>query len=1193
MLSSVLLSLGLLVGTSQPVPPSEAVPTGDSAILLTPQFRRYGTANGLPSSSVYVAVQDREGAMWFGTKGGIARFDGLVFKVFRHVAGAPGSLVNNGISTLLVDKQDAIWAGGLEAGLNRYDRQRDQFDHWGHNAADPHSLVSDKVWAIAQTGDGTLWVGTARGLERMKPDRSGFEHIVNPALGDQPEAFGMIAALYVDTRDRLWIGSNLGVFRRDPDGSFHTIRRLDSDRPIDAWRIEGDGDEIRVSAARGLFFIGPDDVARPYAQDKIANVNVLSSVRDLGGRLWVGTQRGLFLQSGGSGRPITAIPDQPLLPGNLPGTWVFNILMDREGGMWIMLFDGGVAYLAPGWSRISRFSHIPEDPSSLRDSEATSVARSRDGKVWVGSRNSVVDKLDPVTGTAEHVIGGKRGDVISLTEDDAGNLWVVMQGAIYRYADGKLDEVKADPQIMQHPLEVEVGPDGKLYARTFGEGLYRIDQDTLEVTPVPIRPADEKARWGSQLTLRNGSFWYASDGGLLRLNRTHEYFEPVPGVIGDRGVDAFDFTDDGMWLARSDGLELYRYDGDGLKLERKIDAAKGWPSISAFDLAVDAQKRVWIFGRDGLWRFDPSDGQFRRVGPQDGLINDEFSRGFARMSNGYIYAPTLGGVVGFNPNLPDVSPYEPPLAITGLHILRRGQPVELPLRGDTIHVGWEDRGLTVTARVFSYVDVASNRYRFRLADFDNNWVDTGNVGVREFAGLSAGDYTLEVMGSGTDRQWSYLRHPLKIHVDAPPWVRWWAWCAYSLFAALLVWLVLLTWQRRLSNRHRIQMAEQRRRLAEQASAAKSQFLATLSHEIRTPMTGVIGMSELLMSTSLSSTQREYTEAMQRSGSLLLKLVNDALDLARIEAGRLELEPAPFDPQRLIDDVASLGRNQARKKGLGFEVFCASDLPPLLLGDAMRIKQVLLNLVNNALKFTEHGEVALRADRIDEGVMFSVIDTGPGISEAGQARLFQRFEQEDGPQRNSGSGLGLAICRELVSLMGGNIELESRLGQGSTFRVRLPLREAEALVPSVLPKPTQPTAVQQQSLRVLLIEDDIIAAAVIRGLLEQQGHQVRHAGNGLAALAELAQGGCDVVLLDLDLPGVDGFQVARLIRQREVPGTHLPIIVVTARSGSGEEQHARDFGMDGFLRKPLTGEQLVEALRVVRVSPEPVVVENKE
>jgi CheY-like chemotaxis protein len=218
---------------------------------------------------------------------------------------------------------------------------------------------------------------------------------------------------------------------------------------------------------------------------------------------------------------------------------------------------------------------------------------------------------------------------------------------------------------------------------------------------------------------------------------------------------------------------------------------------------------------------------------------------------------------------------------------------------------------------------------------------------------------------------------------------------------------------------------------------------------------------------------------------------------------------------------------------------------------------------------------LQAQRTADGLQFGIVDTGPGIPEASQARLFQRFEQEDGPQRRAGSGLGLAICRELVEMMGGSIELESRLAHGSTFRVRLPLAEPAPSAPA-------PAWVVDRPCRLLLVEDDTIVAAVIRGLLEREGHEVTHVVNGLAALAELAHASFDAVLLDLDLPGVDGFQIARLIRQREHAGQHLPIVAVTARSGSDDEARARAAGMDDFLRKPVSGEQLAGTLaRVVR------------
>jgi CheY-like chemotaxis protein len=397
----------------------------------------------------------------------------------------------------------------------------------------------------------------------------------------------------------------------------------------------------------------------------------------------------------------------------------------------------------------------------------------------------------------------------------------------------------------------------------------------------------------------------------------------------------------------------------------------------------------------------------------------------------------------------------------------------------------------------------------------------------------------------------------------------------------MAWLLMLAWRRRLAHRYRMEIAEQRRHIAEQASAAKSQFLATLSHEIRTPMTGVIGMAELLLSTSLSATQREYAEAMQRSGAMLLKLLNDALDMARIEAGKLHLELAPFDPRALVFDVLRLQQSAAQLKGLSIAVDIGDDMPQALLGDALRIKQVLFNLANNALKFTAHGSVTVHMTWRDDELRFEVIDTGPGIPESSRERLFRRFEQEDGPHRQAGSGLGLAICRELVSLMGGMLTLESEIGRGSTFIVQLPLVIADEIMPHAAVVPAQPV---DHALDVLLVEDNETVAATICGMLEQQGHRVRCARNALSALTELTQGHCDVILLDLDLPGIDGYQVANLIRQGEVTKQHMPIIAVTARTGSDDELRSREAGMDGFLRKPLTGAQLSAALNEVFAKP---------
>lgn len=1188
-MSVLMFGLAFLLGASVPggststaIPSptpvaSASIHAADAAPLPTPQFRHYSMDEGLPSTSVYAVAQDHEGAVWFGTKSGIARFDGVHFQVFRHIENDPDSLFNNNISALLVDQKGMVWASGLDGGLSRYDPRTGKFAHWGHDPNNPGSLASDRAWVVAQTPDGDIWVGTSDGVDHMLPDGRSFEHIVNPLLGLYPQDMGAVDTLYVDPKGRLWIGSERGVFRRDSDGHFTRIKPVDPGQSMDAWRIDGQGDEVRLSTEQGLLIVGADDQARLFGAPEIPHeTNVMTSTRDASGHLWIGTQRGMYVQLRPNGA-VTQVMDQPLLFGNLPGSWIWQTFVDREGGIWVAMLDGGVAYLAPRWNNFSRFTHIPDEPASLRDSQATTMARGRDGRhVWVGERDGRIDRLDPVTGGVEHILTGLRGSVVGMTEDDHQRLWITVQGGLYRYdyVHNRLDQV--DPQLtrLNRPREVEPGPDGKMYARTFGYGIFRIDPDTLAISDVAMDKPNEKVMWGSEMMLYKGTFWYASDGGLMRYEPARDRFVMVPGIPTGQ-INAFDFDRTGLWIATEDGLTHFHPQGNGMVQDRVVDASKGWPSLEAVDLDVDCLGRVWIFSVDGLWRFNPEHDSFHQLGLQNGLANGEFSRGYALLPNGYLYAATMGGVVGFDPDKVDPKPVEPVLSITQVTVLRKGVVQSLPLTQTPIRVGWRDSQLHVQARLFSYIDPSANRYRFRLNGFDNDWVDRDNHGEREFTGLGSGDYTLEIMARGAEGGWVHLSAPISIHVQSPPWLRWWAWLLYAGLIAVLVFLFLHAWRRRLAHRHRIQLAEQRHQIAEQASAAKSQFLATLSHEIRTPMTGVIGMAELLLSTPLSETQREYAESMQRASNVLLKLLNDALDMARIEAGKLVLELAPFDVRPLVQDVERLQKGAARAKGLTFGVQMDDNVPAALIGDALRIRQVLFNLVNNAVKFTECGSVAIHASWVHEELCLDVSDTGPGISETSRVRMFRRFEQDDGPQRSVGSGLGLAICNELVGLMGGSLGLESAPGQGSTFRVRLPLQVVQEVKHAAAASVVEQW--EERVLDVLLVESDATATNVIRAMLEHQGHRVRCAKHGLSALAELSQESCDVVLLDLDLPGIDGFQLTQLIRQGEHGGDHLPIIAMSTRTRAEEVARGHQVGIDGFLRKPLTGVQLSSAL----------------
>src|SRR5690606_11695044 len=311
-----------------------------------------------------------------------------------------------------------------------------------------------------------------------------------------------------------------------------------------------------------------------------------------------------------------------------------------------------------------------------------------------------------------------------------------------------------------------------------------------------------------------------------------------------------------------------------------------------------------------------------------------------------------------------------------------------------------------------------------------------------------------------------------------------------------------------------------------------------------------------------------------AGDHLMRLVNDALDLARIEAGKLELDPQPFDLRLVVADVGDLMGPLARQRGLGYRVEVDADVPEGLLGDPVRIRQVLLNLLGNAIKFTERGEVSLAVRPLSpEGVRVEGADTGPGLNEEQKSRLFRRFEQADGARtaaRYGGSGLGLAICQELAAEMGGRILVESAPGRGARFLVELPLPAAR--LPARVHAPV--AGAQGEGARVLLVEDDPTVAEVVAGLLAAQGYVPTRVGHGLAALAELQRREFDLALLDLDLPGIDGLALARQLRAQ---GWKRPIVALTARADSVAEPLARQAGFDAFLRKPISGEDLAATL----------------
>ncbi|WP_251475891.1 hybrid sensor histidine kinase/response regulator [Stenotrophomonas lactitubi] len=1160
----MLLLCCLAPAAAQPVPPSP---------------RQVTVFDGLPSNTVNRMAEDRYGYLWIATNDGLARYDGRNYRIWRSEDG----LRDNRIWSVLVDARNELWIGTENAGLVRMSADRRQLRFYDRSSQP--LMGSNTVWSLAATPDGSIWFGTHEGGLYRLDSNDRLQRFLPEANNPRSVPAASVPYLATLADGSLWVGTKHGVAR----WTGTDFERIGSDLVpsllINGLTAEPDG-SLWISTLAGASVRRPDGRFESVPWTLPAGDQVLGMMlRDEQGGHWLDTRSGLG--RGIDGRYQTVPLYSAIARGLVRPNWT-GAYEDREGGIWLASTNAGLWHLLPRWWQFSVFSRLEDDPSSLRNSYVLGTSPSSNGGVWTVGSHGALDRFNPRTGVIEQhrtFVNGMHW-LTSVREDRQGRVWVGSTDALMRY-DPRRGELRrwgrdagADA-TMEGNIEAMMTCDGDSLWLMLSAGLQQRDLDGH------VRRQLENGQDGLQAGQLNldvecgpqDRIWLASSRGLLQWQPDAQRFQPVPGAPAT-AVYALHVGKDGqVWLSEDGRLSRYLWSQGRLERQAVVGAEQGYPAISATGLVVDAQGVAWATSARGLVRVSADGESVRLYGVHDGLPSQEFrEHTLIASAAGRMVAGTPAGVVVFDPEQVRPSTRRAPLVIERVEVRRNEQLLDLT-HDTPLQIADGDRDLRIVARLLSFADSASNTYRYRLAGYDPDWVEVGPAGERLFSRLPPGAYRLEVQARSADHVWSRVQ-TLEFHVQ-PPWWR----SLSGLLVLASIALLLTSWfawlyRRRLQRQHAYQLALHKQDLAEHASAAKTRFLANLGHEIRTPMTGVLGMSELLLASPLDPQQRGYTQSIRHAGEHLLHLVNDALDLARIESGRLELQSNAFGLNRLLQDLAALMGPLAAQKGLRF--ILDNQLPAGLqaTGDAMRVRQILLNLLSNAVKFTSRGSITLHA-RCEEGprgLHFEVRDTGPGISQEQQQRLFRRFEQADGARtaaQYGGSGLGLAICRELALAMQGRIRVESQLGSGTCFGVSLPLPlQQVAAGEGGADSDAAAAVVNMPPLRVLLVEDDATVADVVCGLLTSRGHEVVHAAHALAALREISADDFDVGLLDLDLPGLSGFELAQHLRNQ---GYTLPLLAVTARTDPDLQQQVEAAGIGGFLRKPVTGELLVEAI----------------
>ncbi|WP_119719104.1 hybrid sensor histidine kinase/response regulator [Cognatilysobacter tabacisoli] len=1165
---------------------------GHAGVPETPRLRQLTVADGLPSNRINGIAEDRSGYLWIATSDGLARYDGARYRIWRSEDGLGDSFV----WSVHVDARDRVWVATASAGLVMLDASRTPALRFDRRRTP--LLQSNDIWAVTSTPDGAVWAGTAGGgLYRVRADPGTPARITRflPRAGDRrslPDA--RVSHLVTGPDGTLWVGTKGGVARWTGTG-FERLPPTALPSPtVNALTADADG-ALWISTARGASVRRPD--GRIDRQPWGAEARVLHTLlRDRSGRHWLDIPEGLG-HDGEHGVAVVPL-HSPEARGPVRPAWL-GALEDRHGGLWFASAGNGLWHLPASWRQFAVLSRVDGDDRTLANAHVRGIASARDGSMWLVGSGGVLDRLDPETGAIEHVVRdvGDGALPVGVFEDRAGTVWVGYHAGIAAIRDGRVRRWGVDDPQDPAPDDIVFGfaedGEGGIWIASIQAGVQARDRDGRVL--VSVRGGDGRGLpSGASLQQigigADGAPWLAGSHGLSMWDAGARRFTPVPGAPAGR-VCGFALAPDGdVWLAGVGELSRHRWDGERLQQIDVFGAEDGMPVLAPSGLTLDGNGIVWVTTTRGLLRLDPATRALRRYGVRSGLPSQEFdSAPVARVSDGRLLVGHPEGLLVFDPAVVRPATVGPPVAIETVDA-RRGDARAAfdPSRPFVLAAG--DRDLRVIARLLSFDDARSHAYRFRLDGHDSDWVEVGADGERVFSRLAPGAYALRIKARAADNAWSPVR-TLSFRVAAPWWRTWPALFGAVGCGLLLAWWIADGYRTRIKRRHAWKLAQRERELATQASLAKTRFLATLGHEVRTPMTGVLGMSELLLATELDGRQRGYVRSIHAAGEHLVRLVNDALDLARIESGKLELSDEPIDLFALVDEVVALMAPLARQRGLAFEREVAADGPRDVRGDPARLRQILMNLVGNAIKFTERGTVTLRlAPGATGGVRLEVVDTGPGLNEEHKVRLFRRFEQADGARtaaRYGGSGLGLAICQELAAAMGGTIAVDSAVGHGTRFAVDLPLpvlsRETCADTDAdedartdtdpglVATGPTSASdAARAPPCSLLLVEDDPTVADVVAGLLRAQGHRVVHAAHALAALAEASPGRFDAGLLDLDLPGMDGFALARQLRAQ---GLTMPLVAITARADAEAEPLARAAGFDRFIRKPVTGARL--------------------
>lgn len=1254
-------------------------------------FKHLTIEDGLSQNAVFAILQDSKGFMWFGTKDGLNKYNGYTFTVYTHDPYDTTTISSNFIKIIFEDSRGTLWIVTFNGELNLMDSKTEKFYRISIDTNNPKSLSSDDITSIAEDRDGNIWLGTIGGglnmIERENILKSNYEFIHFEHNPDDTNSLNdnNVNSLLIDNSGILWIGTDSGLskmisnakkqFQRfvidtknktvPPNIIDKNIRAILNDSDSTLWLGSSSG-VILFNKNNGRFVHYPNRYDIKKYGWGVAN----DIIKDRSGNLWIGTPAGLMRFDTASKTYIYFEPNS-LDYNSISYGGISKIVSDRSGNIWIGTNGYGINIYYPEANRFHSFPYKKFSDKIKTNISIRTIFEDSQNIIWFSSEVLYEwnRKTNELTSHADQQDWNQMGSTgaWSIIEDKNGYLWFGTYRGLYRFNRKTNEHLQFkfnpdNPEALQDEIVLGVFEDnyGSIWAVTEKHLSKLIDvQNGRFINYIYIDKRIANFMMSSSMYQdKQDNLWFTTNIGLFKFNPEKEKFTSYRNNPQDhnsinnnliRSIYPDPIAPDKiLWIGTAGG-GINKFDLQNETFTH-ITEKDGLPNNVVYGILPDEEGNLWLSTNKGLSKYNPAKNHFTNYDVNDGLQSNEFNTGaFFKSKSGELF---FGGINGFNYFFPgEVGNKKsiPNLVFTDFKLFNKPVSVkqdnsilkEVISETKEIKLSHSDNVISFEFASLDYYAPTKNQYAYKLEGFNEGWIQLGTKREVSFTNLDPGEYVLRVKGTNSDGVWNEKGASIRIIITPPVWQTWWAYLLYGFVLLTGLYLIRRYELNRVNLKNQLKFEKVESKTLREIDQMKSRFFTNISHEFRTPLTLILGQIDSLQSSIKDLKDKGKLQIAHKNAKRVLRLINQLLDLSKLEAGSLELKAEPHNIVSFLKNLFYSFDLLADKKNIKLS-FTSKQEKVFVNVEPDKMEKVFYNLVSNAFKFTaEGGEIAINVFEVDEipvlvrkydsenqksnlnrrklfqtdkaidstirnkYAAISIKDTGIGIPEDRLSNIFDRYYQADNLQTQDyeGTGIGLALAKELVELHNGIISVNSKVDEGTEFVIYLPFSKERKLTRDQIALVDQTQKISKEFQNQL--EDEVLNMTDehqdhpingdkinrqiilvvednpdVRAYISEQlesKYSVIQAVNGEDGIVEAQEAIPDLIITDVMMPKMDGIEFCKELRKNEKT-SHIPIIMLTAKASLDEKIEGLETGVEAYLTKPFSTKELT-----VRVS----------